>query len=216
MRPLITVTGLDDYTDLDTMKKLARPGVEVGILVTAEPKGRGRYPSPKTIGLAVHLLSGRCALHICGRAARQQLTAGGYDNWLLRGVARVQVNGRVSTDEIRTLCDRYPTIEFITQHCDYNLGLAAANTANNHSLLIDSSGGKGLSPSDWLAPLTSKPVGFAGGLGPDNLEQELPRIREAASVGWWVDMESKLRDEYDHFSVELVAQSIDLVLGHAQ
>ena len=43
--------------------------------------------------------------------------------------------------------------------------------------------------------------GYAGGLGPDNLAVELASIKAVASSGWWVDMESKLRDEHDKFDV---------------
>ena len=37
--------------------------------------------------------------------------------------------------------------------------------AKNHSILVDGSGGRGISPDSWPLIETDKPVGFAGGLG---------------------------------------------------
>jgi phosphoribosylanthranilate isomerase len=74
--------------------------------------------------------------------------------------------------------------------------------APNHSLLVDGSGGRGLSPERWVKPTTSKRVGFAGGLGPDNISAEYARIKEVAEGDFWIDMEGKLRDENDWFDTE--------------
>lgn len=212
---MITVTGVDEHTDLKQLKKLARPGVEIGILVTSMSEGRARYPSEPTISLATHVLAGRCALHICGRAARINLMRNVYDDWVERA-RRIQINGHVSGVELMAICERFPDREIITQHCPANKDLLDVPVdQKNHSVLVDASGGRGLSPADWQAPLTSRPVGFAGGLGPDNLKSELKRIHKVSKPGWWVDMEGKLRDAQDRFDLKLVARSIDLVLGRA-
>jgi len=47
--------------------------------------------------------------------------------------------------------------------------------------------------SEWPQPLPI-PCGYAGGLGPDNIQQELGRIAAVAGARpIWVDMEGKLR-----------------------
>jgi len=72
----------------------------------------------------------------------------------------------------------------------------------NHAILFDASGGHGVSPEYWPAHLPDKSCGYAGGLGPDNLARELPRIQEAAGQGpYWIDMEGKLRNEADRFDL---------------
>jgi len=70
--------------------------------------------------------------------------------------------------------------------------------------LFDMSHGAGVSPDSW----PSHPggyVGYAGGLGQDNLKDELDKIRKVTEpwdAGWggcrlWIDMETKIRSEND-------------------
>ena len=124
---------------------------------------------------------------------------------LTRHAPRVQVNGRVSLAEAEVLARLVGTL--ITQHNDINMPLLEVR-ARNHALLMDSSGGRGLSPEDWLPPVTGKDVGFAGGMGPSNLVPELHRVAGVARPGAWVDMEGKLRvdDWFDISSARQCAQ----------
>lgn len=73
-------------------------------------------------------------------------------------------------------------------------------------IVVDTSGGRGIERSEWPnakeAGLGERPLGFAGGLGPDNVAKQLPAIAKAASDRpFWVDMETRLRDENDCFSL---------------
>src|SRR5207302_929741 len=68
------------------------------------------------------------------------------------------------------------------------------------SPLFDTSGGAGLTPDDleesWPMAWPGKYCGYAGGLGPDNVADELEKIfgtnAEQAST-FWIDMETKVR-----------------------
>ncbi len=80
----------------------------------------------------------------------------------------------------------------------------------NHAVLVDSSGGRGQSPEVWARPETNKSVGFAGGLGPANLRMELSSIEAVAKEPWWIDMEERLRDAADWFSVSRAKMVMDL------
>ena len=82
--------------------------------------------------------------------------------------------------------------------------------------LFDSSGGRGL-PGKWRAPIEI-PCGYAGGLGPDNIEKELISISKVAGDEFiWIDMESKIRyfDEYniDYMDLNACRQVIQSVLN---
>ena len=74
------------------------------------------------------------------------------------------------------------------------------------NLLVDSSGGNGIERTDWPTsgyPNNLRQPGYAGGLGPDNLQQQLPKIVEAAGTRpYWIDMEGKIRDEADQMDLE--------------
>jgi hypothetical protein len=80
-------------------------------------------------------------------------------------------------------------------------------------VLIDASGGKGLLPPSWprleawWSPSLS--YGYAGGLSPENLFEQIGAIAEArqGNDGFWVDMESSLRDASDGFSVERACEA---------
>jgi hypothetical protein len=64
--------------------------------------------------------------------------------------------------------------------------------------LFDLSGGAGVVPDEWPRPLENTWCGYAGGLGPENLQEELLRI--AAVVGdrtIWIDTETRVRSNND-------------------
>lgn len=203
----ITLTGADERTSIDALVSLALDCsvVEIGLLFTASPEGRNRYPSLDWLKDAAQALSGRCAIHVCGGAARAMLKAGELAPVTLHA-PRVQVNGVIPPADLPSLADRVDTL--ITQHCPSNSGLVHA-PVDNHVLLVDGSGGRGISPEAWERPSTNKDVGFAGGLGPGNLCDELCRIGVVASGEWWVDMEGKLRKD-DWFDVAAARSAAEL------
>lgn len=140
--------------------------------------------------------------------ARLALLAGRLDSILI-GFQRVQINGAVSQMEIEHACYDHPEIQFITQHNKHNLDLLKFK-APNHQILVDASGGRGISPDKWIRPETDKIVGFAGGLGPDNLVEQMKVIRGlAADEPSWVDMEGKLRVD-DWFSIAKAREAIEI------
>lgn len=200
MKPSITVTGADEQTDI---RSLAQWNCEIGILYTATPEGRSRYPSYDWIAEVAPLLP-RLAIHVCGRKARAEL----LNEYLCiaRFAQRIQVNGLIPAKDVEKICEIYHPRTIITQHSFNNRHLLDVG-AINHAILVDGSGGRGVSPDRWERPTTTKAVGFAGGLGPDNLSRELEKIKAVASGDWWVDMEGKLRIN-DLFSIHKATECI--------
>ena len=197
--PTITLTGADERTDVGLLAGL---DAEIGLLYTATPEGRNRYPRWEWISAAAAELP-RASLHVCGRGARELLMAGVLD---VGSFQRLQVNGALEPENVEALCCLYPEHTIITQHHPRNRALLAVE-ADNHAVLIDGSGGRGISPDGWEPPVTGKACGFAGGLGPDNLASEGAAICAVARPGWWADMEGKLRVD-DWFSTELAAECV--------
>lgn len=71
------------------------------------------------------------------------------------------------------------------------------------SLLYDRSGGTGESPDSWLKPPKGIHVGYAGGIGPDNVEEVLYALEEVCEDETIsIDMESKLRGFRDSFDLK--------------
>lgn len=221
--PFVTLTGIDDRVTHEQIVQLSDTGAELGFLFSVNREGRNRYidssrwPAMSQMGLAQ-----RTALHVCGHGGRDKLllkyyapfeglgnpywsyinelgSLGGQPN-LLRHVQRIQVNDRYEPDQIEQICELYPYHVIITQHNHLNTDLLKVR-ALNHAVVIDASGGTGKLAEQWERLQTCKPVGFAGGLGPDNLAVELPKIKAVASRGWWIDMETKLRVD-DWFSMD--------------
>lgn len=208
----LTLTGVDVRTDLAALPT----GCEIGVLYTEKPEGRNRYPSFfDAVRILRHLneLGYKTALHVCGTPARESLK----QKWLVDFeplVQRIQVNGVLAPEELSLILRLYPDHEIITQHTSRNACLLDVPGVS-HSLLVDGSGGRGISPEAWVRPMTHKRVGFAGGLGPQNIAYELPRIEQVATGNWWADMEGNLRDESDWFSVDKANQVADAALAKA-
>lgn len=213
---LITLTGADERTSVKQLEELVSGDarVEIGLLYTASPENRYRYPSRDWLASTAAALSGRCAIHICGGTARKQFLAGDLHD-VVSHAARIQVNGVVQEEDAFALAQRTQgrNQELIFQLNAANRGLLA-NASISASFLVDSSGGRGLSPEHWVKPQTANRVGFAGGLGPDNLLAELTRIALVASPGAWVDMEGKLRRD-DWFDINLARECVRL-FNHAR
>jgi hypothetical protein len=207
----ITFTGADPSCAVDDLLALtaADPRVELGLLYSETHAGTGRYPPAAWIRETAERLGfHRVALHVCGRAVKKMIYGEASDPELgsLWNFERVQMNGRFQDDDAtwlrRFIGPDSLAFKIITQF-DGNPGLHEFCRRPSHQILFDASGGRGVERPEWPAHLVDWTCGYAGGLGPDNLRAELPKIADAAgSAPYWIDMESKLRDELDRFSID--------------
>lgn len=224
----ITLTGVDEATDLAKLAELSTrfPLVEWGFLYSPTRQGKGgRYPSVATLQHAFSTLPSivRVALHICGAGVPNLLAQDPEVKSLVDAIAarhgRVQLNfnqrrAKLDFNALRTLFAQYPTITFITQHNSANETVwSALQSALNHAVLFDSSGGRGLECTEWSRPLSATVrCGYSGGLGPDNLTTELPRIQEAAGPQpYWTDKEGKLRTTDDVFDLQSAENCLKVI-----
>jgi phosphoribosylanthranilate isomerase len=164
----------------------------------------------------------RLAAHLCGNRVNEVLDGDlkfVYSLFARHGFRRFQINATavngVDTSRlaeqwvaVRDAVVRCPQMEFILQRnaeteplvaplVAWIEGLEAAAKPRNISFLFDSSCGLGVLGKSWpVAPPRESGVrfGYAGGLGPSNLTEQLSRMAEAApGREIWVDMESSLR-----------------------
>lgn len=209
-----TLTGVDESTPLSAVAALSAqfPIAEWGFLYSPTRQGcGGRYPAVGFIRDAFESLppNVRVALHVCGQGVPDLLY--GADRGIVELVdllkarsGRVQLNfnisaGLVTFTAIGSFLAKNPSLMVITQHNKANAEVwKALEYHKNHRVLFDASGGRGISPTGWPEPLPGVSCGYAGGLGPDNLEAQLEAIATVAGdQSVWADMEGKLRTDQD-------------------
>lgn len=217
-----TLTGVDEQTDLSLVVALSarHPLVEWGFLYSPKRHGQpGRYPSVEFLrgalaDLPVHV---NVALHVCGEGVSQLIkddpTVLELVHLVGQRAGRIQLNfnahaigSKFTIEQVRSCIERHASIEFITQYNQANIHVwKLLIGCKNHSVLFDASGGRGIEVAQWDAPLPGVRCGYAGGLGPENLEQEILKIRVASTdAPVWIDMEGKLRDSSDRFDLDVV------------
>lgn len=166
-------------------------------------------------------LGTQLSMHLCGQVLRD-LASGNFTNdeslppfWFMFDRAQLNWHGeRVKNASFPLIAKslkfwsdfKQQTFgnrpQFIFQADGRNddlLGEATGFEEFDGVILFDRSHGGGVSPDSWPKPIyMSNDVdhcyhGYAGGLGPDNLADEIPRIAEAAgNCHVWIDMETKV------------------------
>lgn len=226
-----SLTGIDETTPLVELAVVSDmyPYAEWGFLYSPKLQATpGRFPSVGRIQRAFKELPRyvRVALHICGAGVSQLLDGEAVVSGLVEGLrarsGRVQLNfdaarSDVDLDRLRQFMLKRPDLLFITPHNEDNKAVipALAGVAN-HAILFDSSHGRGIAPQAWQRAIATLPCGYAGGLGPENLGQQLPRIYEAADKAtFWIHIEERLRDEHDRFSMSTARKCLEIVSAEA-
>jgi hypothetical protein len=226
----VTITGADDQVFPRDLVSLSEtfPFVEWGILYSEKRMGQPRYPSARWLS---DMPDVPMSLHLCGEAARSVLggspfvlevllRAGGL---LDRGVevARIQVNGyEPPSPGLVSVAAGWETTTFILQVREPGLlhpaaaDALAAGPSYSHfpldttSILFDPSGGRGERPAAWPLPPEGVPMGYAGGITPDNVVETLESIGHIAAP-FWIDMESGVRTD-DRFDLGKVRRVLEL------
>ncbi len=225
----VTLTGADDNTPIEGLLDLHAkfPFVEFGILVSSRP-GR-RMPSLEWIKRAIVLFAHQdtpeppaLSLHICGLRLKD-LCAGKpilqdfrpilmcFRRWQLNFHGIRQLPGTVSRI-IDALREMQVDPEIIFQLDGFNDHLVddALALRMKFSGLFDRSHGAGRLPDRWPhGPGALFKCGWAGGLGPDNLAEQIPLIQQAAGpFPWWLDMERKVMGPGDGLDCDLARMAL--------
>jgi hypothetical protein len=230
----VTITGPDDSIRPEELLPLTErfPFVEWGILISASNSKTPRFPSNSWIANLLQLASEmpmNLSLHMCGRWVREMLMgkecplSASITDWF----QRIQLNFHAE----KTPCDVDPFLDALNR-----LGIGHqyifqidGNGGNEHYVaardraaqikrpcdlvpLFDISGGAGILPESWPAPTGPGYHGYAGGLGPHNLEEQIPLILKAAGTNRiWIDMETHVRSAYDRqFDLKRVERCLEI------
>lgn len=217
----VTFTGWDRHTDLgelvDFLTSNKPRSIEVAVLMSSTRVGADRYPDADEAALilrAARSAGHRTAAHLCGRLANNMLktpeTAVPLFEGLLGLADRIQVNvpetfwppvDRYFAAGALGMALRKPIIVQVR-------GQNWPDPWHGVQYLFDRSGGRG-EVADQVPPLTAFMVGYAGGLGPENVHAFLDRLRPMrqprplSDVRFtspiWIDMESGIRESMSAF-----------------
>lgn len=211
----VTITGADDEVDPFALWQLSRefPFVEWGILRSQSSAGQPRYPTDKWRAQLSHGIG--LSSHLCGVFARNVLAGSAIGSVLGDSrFQRLQVNGYVAPSPgLIEVANCWTGVEFILQvRNEASLAAAAKDVTRIHhrrgSLLFDPSGGRGEHPSAWPLPPEGLPMGYAGGITPDNVVETIESIGHIAAP-FWIDMESGVRTD-DRFDLAKVRRVLEL------
>lgn len=226
----VTISGADDLISPKDLTKISQqyPFVEWAILLSYSQKGNNRYPSKDWMNELVKEADNlNLAGHLCGKWMRDLIKNGNvsfiseipiWDN-----LKRIQLNFAKQPIELSWDC-----IEQLRKFCwkDKKQFIIQMDGINNEILsklmnagvlsfgLFDLSGGTGVLPEEWperIPGIVSDAYrGYAGGLNPDNIKEELIKMNESCKDSiLWIDMESGVRTN-DIFDLEKVVKCLEI------
>jgi hypothetical protein len=231
----VTFTGADDSVLGEEIIEIAKkyPKTEWGILFGASNEGANRFPSREWLEREVPIMA-KAGLqlcgHLCGRHVNDLVLRGDftwlylYPDELTKLFKRIQINFHgMEYDPARSFLPRIEDepFQFIFQQDDKNNWIyqeAIDDGLKNVFPLFDVSHGAGVLPEDNSWPIRKKTefMGYAGGLGPDNIREQLALIDKAAGNHgpFWIDMETKVRSNRDRkFDLDKVNQVCKEIWG---
>lgn len=215
----VTLTGIDERTDLTRLPDSGGDYLlEYAILISRSKNGQEpRYPSYIRAAQMLNQLQDEhiFAAHLCGAPAREILAGQAPQelDWLRGLVDRIQINA----NEKDTLAGWQKATAILTDFgitpiFQWRRDTWPAFMDGKADVLLDRSGGRGIAEQIWPVRGTYKgKIGYAGGLGPNNLP--MSDIIKAAgnSSKYWIDMESSLRtdDWFDSNKAAAILQVLD-------
>ncbi len=223
------MTGADDSISPKDLFSISEryPFVEWGILVSRNSQGNNRFPSKSWMDELAELVKRdnpemKLSCHLCGRYVNEVLL--GSDRfadeigkiWSL--FKRVQIN----THGIKHPFEREAVVdlksfnkEIIFQFDGANKTILdiAISGGVDCSTLFDMSHGAGVLPKEWLIPIDGVRCGYAGGLSPENVFEQVKLIEsKVGNYELWIDMETQIRSDSDQrFDLEKVVSVLESV-----
>jgi hypothetical protein len=205
--PFAVVSGADDTVCPDSLVRAlvessgSSGRAEIGVLVGRE-EGIPRFPSWAWIREVTSLCeeSGRVsvAFHLCGPKSADFLSRGILPSLLpvVPGM-RIQVNAaNYPLEGVSRVVDfaESTRLRVILQWRDPEFPVNRPFGSYLVSLLHDLSGGRGVVPPKRPLLPSWGPVGYAGGVSPENVEKIVSFLGKGC---YWIDAESGLRDMDD-------------------
>ncbi len=216
---VVTFTGADDTVKAKDLIAISKkyPDVEWGILFGGDG-GAARWPSRSWCKTELPKLEGlNLTAHLCGSFVYDLVLRGDF-TWIYHYpevyeiFQRVQLNfhGQEFPPAARSFHDRLADApyQFIFQDDEVNGHLMTSIGGDKEVRLFDVSHGAGVLPTTdegssanpWPRRTMYEYMGYAGGLGPTNIKDQLKLIEKQANPAefgpYWIDMESRVRTRF--------------------
>ena len=217
----VAITGADDGVTVEDLNALQKeyPFVEWALLYMPERAGEKRFPAAKWLkDFSANYKGAHRAMHLCGGAFLNFAAGKPEILNVMKGFRRIQLNlgfgnveGKYDPQKLIEQIIAHPEHEFVIQYTDKRKNLLPALAKiPNHALLFDGSAGAGVLPGGWPSPLAGHFCGYAGGLKPENVKDNIEKIAKAAGdYQTWIDMESGVRTN-DNFDLDKVRQVLSI------
>jgi hypothetical protein len=214
----VTLTGADDSVNPSDLVEISKEYgfVEWGILLGS--KGGTRFPTKRWIEdlLKVAPTTMNLSAHLCGHFVTDALIFDVGPN-LDPKFQRTQVNTHGALFNLYGVKTKW--IKGIPQkvifQCDgVNDDMIHGFTKMGlGSPLFDTSSGAGVLPKDWPKAWQDTYCGYAGGLDPTNVVEELKKIDlQTSGQPFWIDMETRVRSNRDaQFNLGLCREVLEAV-----
>lgn len=221
-----SITGADDAVDPQALLALSRefPFAEWAILLLPAQEGMARFPSKDWIRKFSQLAQGlHTAMHLCDGALLGFIRGEAEILNLMSGFKRIQLNlkfgdveGKYDPADLVRRVRENPQFQFIIQYGkDKQSLLPLLADVPNHAVLYDDSAGRGISPDSWEPPLAGHFCGYAGGLNPANVAEQIEIIAKVApGYTTWIDMETGVRTD-DKFDLAKVRRVLEISKPYA-
>lgn len=243
----ITCSGANEHTNIEELVSLSNqyPIVEWGIQVSGKKCSVGTprlewihnlhdflQSTNTSIKLALHINADWVDAFTSGEIPQELTELLRLKNVDGRSLFyRIQLNFKIGRDKapqetvLISRMKQYGTDHrFILSYNDDNktfIHYLYRQGVRNFDTLYDASHGEGIGPSQWLEPAfydESILQGYAGGLSPENVVDELLKIKGVVPFdrAFYIDAEGKLKGDNKHLSLKKCEQYITNALNEMQ
>lgn len=220
MLTLVTLTGADNKTNISKIEELSAefPFVEWGFLIGSS--FRGRFPTPsffeELAGVQLNF-----SLHFCGGPLNYLLDG----NLVLHPSIPYKIFQRYQLNfHGESISEKFASNLLKVEELKSHQIIVQMDGVNNWVLdfllengldavgLFDESHGAGVLPEKWPIAKQSL-VGYAGGLGPENIKEQLKSIEKVSKANFWIDMETKVRTN-DIFDLDKCRKVLEICMEY--
>lgn len=213
----LSITGADNLVPVADLKQMvqAYPSLELAVLYFPEKENQARNPGVEWRNEFFETIpKENTAIHLCGKDVFDTILSADFATSSvfqeLKKTERIQININARKDifshediqQIYTILLQHGFTLILQYHersKDWILPYITPKHLDNVHILLDASLGKGVTPDTFEVPEELKalnyPIGFAGGLNPENIGRVYAQVKPLHLTRYWLDLESGARTD---------------------